>query len=213
VTPTGRRGFPLVIAAPSGTGKTTVCRELVKRDPQLVFSVSHTTRRKRPGESDGEDYHFVGEAEFRRMVAAGEFLEWAVYNENLYGTSLAAIEGPLAQGRDVVLEIEVQGARQVRERRPDARLVFLLPPSWGELEARLRGRGTDSPEQIARRLGTAHEELRAAEQFHYALVNDDVHRCIQQLERVLAAERAGDASLLREQLAPTIALARFARPG
>jgi guanylate kinase len=188
-------------------------KALLARRPGVSFSVSCTTRKPRPGEQDGRDYHFVAPDEFRRMVEAGEFLEWAVYNDHCYGTSFAAIDAPLAGGRDVVLEIEVQGARQVRERRPDARLVFLLPPSWGELEARLRGRGTDSPEQIARRLGTAHEELRAAEQFHYALVNDDVHRCIQQLERVLAAERAGDASLLREQLAPTIALARFARPG
>jgi guanylate kinase len=208
-----RAGFPLVIAAPSGTGKTTVCRELVKGDPQLVFSVSHTTRAQRQGEQDGRDYHFVAPDEFRRMVEAGEFLEWAVYNDHCYGTSFAAIDAPLAGGRDVVLEIEVQGARQVRKRRADARLVFLLPPSWRELEARLRGRGTDAPEQIARRLTTAHEELRAAEEFDYAVVNDDVHRCVAQLARIVAAERSGDASELRRQLAPAPALARFAGPG
>jgi guanylate kinase len=208
-----RLGFPLVVAAPSGTGKTTVCRELVQRDPQLVFSVSHTTRAQRKGEVDGRDYHFVSPAEFRRMVDAGEFLEWAVYNDHHYGTSFAAIESPLAAGHEVVLEIEVQGARQVRKRRADARLVFLLPPSWEALEARLRGRGTDAPEQIARRLTTAHEELRAAEEFDYAVLNDDVGRCVDEILRILAAERRGNASVLREALAPGPALARFARRG
>jgi guanylate kinase len=208
-----RAGFPLVIAAPSGTGKTTVCRELVQQDPQLVFSVSHTTRAQRPGEHGGRDYHFVSPAEFRRMADAGEFLEWAVYNDHQYGTSFAAIESALAAGHDVVLEIEVQGARQVRARRADARLVFLLPPSWQALEARLRGRGTDTPEQIARRLETAREELRAAGEFDYAVVNDDVERCVQELRRILAAERRGDATVLREALAPGPALARFAGPG
>jgi guanylate kinase len=208
-----RPGFPLVIAAPSGTGKTTVCRQLVQQDPQLVFSVSHTTRAQRPGEHEGRDYHFVSRAEFERMVGAGEFLEWAVYNDHRYGTSFGAIESALAAGHDVVLEIEVQGARQVRARRTDARLVFLLPPSWGALEARLRGRGTDTPEQIARRLTTAHEELRAAREFDYAVLNDDVERCVQELRRILAAERRGDATALREALAPGPALARFAGPG
>ena len=205
-----RPGFPLVIAAPSGTGKTTVCRQLVARDPQLVFSVSHTTRARREGERDGHDYHFVTPAEFQRMALAGEFLEWAVYNDHHYGTSFAAIEGALAGGRDVVLEIEVQGARQVRKRRADARLVFLLPPSLAELEARLRGRGTDADDQIARRLATAHEELRAAEEFDYAVVNDDVERCIRQVQRIVAAERRGEATALRAELAPAAALERLA---
>ena len=201
-------GFPLVVAAPSGTGKTTVCRALVSRDPRLVFSVSHTTRARRPGEEDGRDYHFVGEAEFRRMIDAGEFLEWAVYNDRLYGTSFAAIDAGLASGRDVVLEIEVQGARQVRKRRGDARLVFLLPPSWPELEVRLRGRGTDGEEEIERRLVVAKGELAAAEEFDYAVVNDDLETCVRELAEIVAAERRGDTAALRARFAPAPALSR-----
>jgi guanylate kinase len=215
---TGRAGFPLVVAAPSGTGKTTLCRVLVERDPGLVFSVSHTTRVRRPGELEGRDYHFVSEAEFRRMIAAGEFLEWAVYNDHHYGTSFAAIDAPLAEGRDVVLEIEVQGARQVRARRADARLVFLLPPSWSALEARLRGRGTDTPEQIERRLQVARSELRAAPDFDYAVVNDELEACVREVQAIVAAERRGEVAALRARLAPGPALERvsgasFARAG
>jgi len=215
---TRRAGFPLVIAAPSGTGKTTLCRVLVERDPGLVFSVSHTTRARRPGERDGHDYHFVTQAEFRRMASAGEFLEWATYNDHLYGTSFAAIDAHLAAGRDVVLEIEVQGARQVRRRRADARLVFLLPPSLTALEARLRGRGTDALEQIERRLRVAREELAAAPDFDYGVVNDELETCVREVQAIVAAERRGDVAALRARLAPGPALARvqgasFARPG
>jgi guanylate kinase len=205
-------GFPLVVAAPSGTGKTTVCRALVASDPQLVFSVSHTTRRQRPGEENGRDYHFVAEAEFRRMIDAGGFLEWAVYNDHLYGTSFAAIDAALAAGLDVVLEIEVQGARQVRQRRADARLVFLLPPSWEALEARLRGRGTDGEEEIARRLRVAEGELAAACDFDYAVVNDEVARCVRELASIVLAERRGDVAALRARFAPGPALSRVAVP-
>jgi guanylate kinase len=211
-------GFPLVVAAPSGTGKTTVCRALVARDPRLVFSVSHTTRARRPGEEDGRDYHFVDETEFRRMIDAGEFLEWAVYNDRLYGTSFAAIDAGLASGRDVVLEIEVQGARQVRKRRGDARLVFLLPPSWPALVTRLRGRGTDGEEEIERRLVVAKGELAAAEEFDYAVVNDELETCVRELGEIVAAERDGDTAALRARFAPGPVLARVGacpvdRPG
>ena len=206
----GPAAFVWVVAAPSGTGKTTVCRELVRRDPRLAFSVSHTTRARRANERDGRDYHFVSEAEFRRMIAAGEFLEWAVYNDHLYGTSFAAIDAPLAQGRDVVLEIEVQGARQVRARRSDARLVFLLPPSLATLEARLRSRGTDLPEEVARRLVVAKGELEAALEFDYAVVNDEFEACLRELQEVVAAERRGDTEALRARLAPGPARARVA---
>jgi guanylate kinase len=207
-----RKGFPLVVAAPSGTGKTTLCRVLVERDPGLRFSVSHTTRPRRPGERDGRDYHFVSEPEFRRMVDAGEFLEWAVYNDHRYGTSFAAIDAHLAAGRDVVLEIEVQGARQVRRRRADARLVFLLPPSLAELEARLRGRGTDAPAEIGRRLRAAREELAAAPEFDYAVVNDELEACVREVQAVVAAERRGGDAALRARLAPGPALARVVGP-
>jgi guanylate kinase len=204
-----RTGFPVVVAAPSGTGKTTVCRRVVARDPRIVFSVSHTTRRMRAGEKDGHDYHFVGTEAFRAMTERGAFLEWAVYNDHHYGTSFAAIDAPLNEGLDVLLEIEVQGARQVRARRPDARMVFLLPPSLAALRDRLAGRGTDSPEQIERRLSVARKELGEAPLFDYAVVNDDLETCVATVLDVVAAERRGEAAALRERLAPGPALERL----
>lgn len=204
-----RVGFPVVVAAPSGTGKTTVCREVVTRDPGIVFSVSHTTRPRRESETDGKDYHFVGTDEFRRMVDAGAFLEWAEYNDHLYGTSWAAIQKSLAQGLDVLLEIEVQGARQVRERRADARLIFLLPPSIEVLRQRLTRRGTDGAEAIERRLALARTELAAAPEFDYAVVNDELERCVETVLEVLRAERSGAREALRRRLAPGPALARL----
>ena len=141
----GRRGVPFVVAAPSGTGKTTVCRQVVQKDPLAEFSVSHTTRPRRDGEAEGIDYHFVKPERFQEMVDEDAFLEWAEYDGNRYGTSWASIEQPLERGRDVLLEIEVQGAAQVRERRADARFIFLLPPSMEVLRERLVARSTDTP--------------------------------------------------------------------
>jgi guanylate kinase len=209
----GHRGIPFVIAAPSGTGKTTVCRRVVEHDERVVFSVSHTTRPKRAGEREGVDYHFTAPAEFERMVAAGAFLESAVYNGNHYGTSWSAIDAPLSKGLDVLLEIEVQGARQVRERRDDARFIFLLPPSMKSLEARLRGRGTDSAEQVRSRLELARTELEAIRDFDYAVVNDDLDRCVAEVEGVIRSERAGGSRELRERLDVVAALARFRAGG
>ena len=153
----GRLGIPFVVAAASGTGKTTVCRQLVETNREiegrpLEFSVSHTTRPRRSQEVKGVDYHFETKAGFQRLVDEGAFLEWATYNEHRYGTSWSSIDGPLKNGIDLLLEIEVQGAGQVRERRDDARFVFLLPPSIEALAERLRSRGTDTQEQIERRL-------------------------------------------------------------
>jgi guanylate kinase len=207
----GRRCIPFVVAAPSGTGKTTVCRRVVERDPLVEFSVSHTTRAQRPGEVDGVAYHFVTREAFARLAESGAFLEWAEYNGNHYGTSWASLDAPLARGHDVLLEIEIQGARQVRERRSDARLIFLLPPSLEALDQRLRSRGTDSPEAIAGRLALARRELAAADGFHYAVVNDDLERCVAEVCAILAAERAGEAAAaaLRRRLEPGPALARL----
>jgi guanylate kinase len=203
------RGIPFVVAAPSGTGKTTVCLALRDRDPGLVFSVSHTTRPQRNGEQDGVHYHFVSDAEFQRLIDANAFLEWAVYNGNRYGTSWQAIEAPLTLGRDVLLEIEVQGARQVRKRLPAARLIFLLPPSEQALGERLQGRGTDTAEQVAARLRTAQGELKAVEEFDYAVVNDDLERCVADLQGIVAAERAGTPAELRRRFASEAAVARL----
>jgi guanylate kinase len=185
----GRRGIPFVVSAPSGTGKTTVCKKLVASDPGLRFSISHTTRAPRAGERDGVDYYFVDRARFAELVAQGAFLEHAEYAGNLYGTSLAALEAPLAAGHDLLLEIEVQGARQVRERRPDARFVFLLPPSPEALERRLAGRGSDSPEAVRERLELARRELEARSLFDHEIVNDDLDRCVAAVREVIEAER------------------------
>jgi len=204
-----RIGFPVVVAAPSGTGKTTVCRQVVSRDPKIEFSVSHTTRACREGERDGVDYHFVDQAEFMREAESDGFLEWAVYNDHRYGTSWRAIEAPLAEGRDVLLEIEVQGARQVRERRPDARFVFLLPPSFEMLRARLTGRGTDTPEQVERRLELARRELEAVGDFDYAVVNDDLEACVRDVLAILEAERRGEVDALQARFDPDRAAERL----
>ena len=202
---------PFVVAAPSGTGKTTVCRLVVERDPLTELSISHTTRERRPGEQDGVAYHFVTRAAFQELVDADAFLEWAEYHGNRYGTSRAALEAPLARGHDVLLEIEIQGARQVRERRPDARLIFLLPPSVEVLEARLRSRGTESAAALAGRLRLARSELAAADGFDYAVVNDDLERCVVEVVSIVRAEREGRAARLRRRFDPAPALARLRR--
>ena len=190
------RGVLVVVAAPSGTGKTTVCRRAMERDPRLRFSVSHTTRTPRAGERDGVDYHFVSAEEFRELARRSVFLEYAEFNGQLYGTSREALERPLAEGRDLIVEIEVQGARQLRERRPDACFLFLLPPSMAALAERLRGRGTDSAETIAKRLAIAENELLAIEYFDYAVINDDLERTVNTMLEIIQARRAGrDAAL------------------
>jgi len=204
-------GIPFVVAAPSGTGKTTVCRRVVDRDGRISFSVSHTTRPRREGEVDGRDYFFVDESEFRRLVDEGAFLEWAEYNSHLYGTSWKAIRSGLAGGRELLLEIEVQGARQVRARCPAARLIFLMPPSMEGLRRRLEGRGTDSPEEIRRRLEVANRELAAICDFDYAVTNDDLERCVADLLEIIGAERAGSSDALREQFSPAAAEKEFRR--
>ena len=191
------RGIPFVVSAPSGTGKTTVCRAVVARDAGISFSISHTTRSMRPGERNGRDYHFVSRQAFERLVEQAAFVEHAEYAGNLYGTSWASLDAPLAAGRDLLLEVDVQGALQLRERRHDARFVFLLPPSREELVRRLTGRGTDSPEAIARRLAAVDTELRAVHAFDYAIVNDDVGRATEALLAVIAAERSGDTSAVK----------------
>jgi guanylate kinase len=186
-----RRGIPFVVAAPSGAGKTTVCREALERDSRMRFSISHTTRPPRAGERDGVDYHFVSDREFRLAVDDDQFLEHAEYAGRLYGTSWQSLRDPLAAGFDLLLEIEVQGARQVRDRLEEARFIFLLPPSMKELERRLRGRGTDRCDAIERRLAVADQELSAVHFFDYALVNDALEDCVAALLEIVAAEREG----------------------
>jgi guanylate kinase len=183
-----------VITGPSGVGKGTLIRGLLSRFPQLELSVSATTRAPRPGEQDGLDYHFLSPQEFERRVADGDFLEHATYSGNRYGTLRSEVERHLEAGRPVVLEIEVQGARQVREAMPEAVAVFIAPPSLDALRARLVGRGTDSPEQVSDRLNTAEEELRAQPEFAHVVVNDRLEQATQQLAGIVAGALAGSAS-------------------
>jgi guanylate kinase len=173
--PRGGRSRLVVLAGPTAVGKGTVAAHIKAHHPDIHLSVSATTRAPRPGEVDGEHYYFVDDAEFDRLVAEGELLEWAtVHNAHRYGTPRGPIERALADGRTALLEIDLQGARQVREAEPSATLVFLLPPSWDELVHRLVGRGTEGPEERARRLRTAKGELAAQSEFDYRVVNADV---------------------------------------
>jgi guanylate kinase len=188
----GKRGKLYVIAAPSGGGKTSLLQALMKDRPALRFSVSCTTRKPRAHEQDGRDYHFISRPEFERLIAAGEFVEHADVFGNLYGTRRSVVEAALAAGQDLVLDIDWQGARQVRERLPEAVQIFILPPSRGELERRLRGRGTDSEEAIARRLAESVLEMSHWRDFDYVIVNRDFDEALAELEAVF--DGRGDAS-------------------
>jgi guanylate kinase len=185
-----RRGLLFVVSAPSGTGKTTVVERLVQVTADLALSRSYTSRAVRPGETDGIDYNFITRTRFEEMVAADAFLEWAEVFGNLYGTCAADAELELAAGRDLVLVIDVQGARQVRLRCPDTVNIFVLPPSFGVLERRLRGRSKDSEAAIQRRLQTAREEVAAVLEYDYVVVNDELDACVERIRAVVTAERA-----------------------
>jgi guanylate kinase len=184
-----KRARLFVIAAPSGAGKTTLVKALVKRNPELRFSVSYTTRKRRDTEIDGRDYFFVEEPEFLKLCEAGEMLESAVVFDNRYGTSRSQVEQLLSEGHHVILEIDWQGARQVRESMPDSSDIFILPPSAAELERRLRGRRTDSEEVINRRLRDALGDMSHWQEFDYVIVNDDLETAIDELEAILEGGR------------------------
>ncbi len=177
----------MVITGPSGVGKGTLIRTLLQRIPELELSVSATTRRPRPGEADGVDYHFISDADFDHRVEAGEFVEHASYSGRRYGTLRSELERRTAAGHPVVLEIELQGARQVRQTLPDAVRIFIAPPTPQTLADRLTGRGTDAPDQVAARLAVAARELAAQDEFPHVVVNDRLDEAVAELEGIVRA--------------------------
>ncbi len=192
-----RQGIPFVISGPSGAGKTSILRRVLECDPGVRFSVSHTTRAPRPGEIEGQDYFFVDEERFRQLIDQDAFLEWADYQSNLYGTSREAVAGPTREGFDLILEVEVQGARQLRERGREAVFVFLIPPSMEILEQRLRSRGSDDEDVVWKRLERAREELREIHGYRYVVVNADMEQAVRDFLHIIAACR-----LERERVLP-----------
>ena len=194
--------FPVVLAAPSGTGKTTLARRLVRDSEGFCFSVSATTRAPREGETDGTDYFFVDRDVFRTMASDGRLAEWAEVHGEMYGTPRAELAAAAARGEHVVLDIDVQGARLIRTSVPEAVLVFVLPPSVDALIERLTGRGTERGDQVARRLRTALDELRAVAEFDHVVVNDELERCLDEIRGIVGAEahRTERARALEEKV-------------
>lgn len=194
-----RRGLLYVVSAPSGAGKTSLCKAIIDILPNLRHSVSHTTRSPRSGEIDGRDYHFISNAEFDAMVADGAFVEWALVHGNRYGTALASLEAVRGAGCDLLLEIDCQGAAQLKERCPDAIFIFVLPPSFEELERRLKGRQTDAPEVIEQRLRNARIEMREMFWYDYLVINDDFDLASRQLQAILLGS-ACRTDVLKDQV-------------
>lgn len=184
-----RRGILLVVSAPSGAGKTTLCKAVTESTENLTHSVSYTTRQPRPGELDGRDYYFVTEERFRAMVAADDFAEHARVHSNLYGTSKRVLNDMVSEGVDVILDIDTQGARQIRSAYPAAVFVFVMPPSLAILEERLRNRKSDREEDIRNRMKRAIEEIREYSLYDYIIVNRDFDRALSDLKAIIGAER------------------------
>ncbi|HEX5529571.1 MAG TPA: guanylate kinase [Methylomirabilota bacterium] len=190
-----RRGTLVVVSAPSGAGTTTLCHEVRTLVPDLYYSVSYTTRAPRLGETNGTDFFFVTEGAFTAMRARDEFAEWAEVHGHLYGTPAKALESALGRGLDVLLDIDTHGARQLRQRYPEAVSVFIMAPSMADLEARLRERNSNSPGDIARRLSRAKEEIAAWRQYDYLIINRDVKDAVDQLATIIQAERCRTSRL------------------
>ncbi|ABB15039.1 MULTISPECIES: guanylate kinase [Carboxydothermus] len=183
------KGMLVVVSGPSGAGKGTICQEIRKRNPNLFYSISATTREKRVGEIDGVHYYFIDRQQFEKMIANDEFLEWADVYGNYYGTPKKPVFEALARGQDVILEIDIKGARQVKKTYPEGVFVFILPPSISILEERLRKRGTDKEEIIVKRMQMAWEEIANCDWYDYLILNDDLETAVNDLEAVLTAEK------------------------
>ena len=182
------KGKTFIVSGPSGVGKSTVLKALLEKRPDLYFSVSATTRSPRPGELDGIHYHFMDVDSFRKWISMEQFLEYAEYVGNFYGTPKRFVDQAMENGRDVILDIEVQGALQVIGKRPDTVRIFIAPPSWDALEQRLTGRGTDSPEKIQKRLVRAKVELQTADTYDYFVINDTVENAVREINAIMLAE-------------------------
>lgn len=183
------KGLLLVVSGPSGAGKGTVCKALMEKHPEVCMSVSATTRKPRPGEVDGVNYYFLEEAKFRTMIDNHEFIEWACFCQNYYGTPKKKVEDLLAEGKDVILEIEVQGAMQVKSKFPEGVFIFVMPPSLEELRNRLLGRGTETAEVVEERLKTALWECTNIDKYNYILINDDVNDATDRFAAIIEAEK------------------------
>jgi guanylate kinase len=204
-----RRGLLIVLSSPSGAGKTTISRMLLDADPEITMSVSATTRPKRPGETEGADYHFVDESEFGRLIDSGEFVEWAPVFGFRYGTPKAPVKAALRDGRDILFDIDWQGTQQLHSAMgEDLVRIFILPPSMAELERRLRARGTDSEAVIADRMQRAASEISHWAEYDYVLVNEDMGECLADVRKIVAAERlkrarqVGLVSFVRDLVGP-----------
>ena len=182
------KGLLIVVSGPSGTGKGTVCTELLTQTPELAYSISATTRQPREGEVDGRNYYFLDKERFEKMIEKGDFLEYANVYGNYYGTPLGKIEERLAAGEDILLEIDTQGALNVMQKCPEGLFVFLLPPSLGELERRIRGRGSETADSLQKRLGAARKEIAIGRKYGYVVVNDTVKNAVERIKCIMTAE-------------------------
>ena len=193
-----RKGKTFIFSGPSGVGKSTILKGLMEKRGNLYFSVSATTRDPRPGEENGVHYHFLSEDTFRYWIAQEEFLEYAQYVGNFYGTPKRYVDTAMEEGKDVILDIEVQGAAQVSAKRPDVVRIFIAPPSWSELESRLTQRGTDTPEKVQQRLQRAKEEVESAHVYDYVVINDSVERAVFELDAIMTAEHCRPKDRLKD---------------
>ncbi len=185
----GSKGVLLVVSGPAGVGKGTVCKEFMTRNEKAFLSVSMTTREPRTGEIDGVNYYFTTKEEFLKLVAENKFLEYAQFCDNYYGTPTEEVQKQLSRGNDVILEIEVQGALQIKEKFPECILIFVVPPSFAELKDRLTGRATETPEVVEKRLNRAREEFEFMPEYDYLLLNDTVEKAVARLESIVTAEK------------------------
>ena len=184
-----RKGLLLVVSGPTGAGKGTICKSILEKNDHIKLSISATTRKPRTGEVHGVNYFFIEKEEFKTMIEQGEFLEYAQIYDNFYGTPKAAIMETLEKGQDVILEIEMQGARQVKEVYPEGIFVFVLPPSLKELKNRIVGRGTETAEEIEKRFSCAFEEIKQIDDYDYFIVNQDVEKSVKELESIISSEK------------------------